>query len=109
MTEEPRLSPSGQVVPQISRQVADRAAISLQSALEAMDASRRSKVERRAKDVPTRYRMGYLRAACGLASPRQAIKSQCLECVGWVRREVALCTAPACPLYAYRPFVEATP
>ncbi|MBM4078134.1 MAG: hypothetical protein FJ278_00420 [Planctomycetes bacterium] len=107
MTEEARLSPSGQVVPQIPRQVADRAAKSLQSALEAMDAARRSKVEQRARDCPTRHRLAYLRAACGLASPRQAIRAQCSECLGWERREVALCTALACPLYAYRPFVEA--
>lgn len=32
----------------------------------------------------------------------KAIKSQCQECVGWVDREVHLCTAPKCSLYSYR-------
>jgi len=33
---------------------------------------------------------------------RPAIRSFCLECVGYVSSEVAQCTSVACPLYEYR-------
>ena len=33
----------------------------------------------------------------------EAIKAFCWECVGWEWQEVNHCTAPACPLYPYRP------
>ena len=65
--------------------------------------ARTSAVEARLAQMPPTCRNGYLRALGG-RSPRAAIKSFCLECVGWQRREVALCTAAACPLWAYRPF-----
>jgi len=38
------------------------------------------------------------------ASPRDAIKSQCLECLGYDRKAIAECTSWACPLWEYRPF-----
>jgi hypothetical protein len=38
------------------------------------------------------------------ASPRQAIKAFCAECVGYDRDAVAGCTACACPLWRYRPY-----
>jgi len=37
------------------------------------------------------------------ASPRQAIKAQCHECMGYDRVAVTECTAYACPLWNYRP------
>ena len=55
-------------------------------------------------EMPSSYRPLYLKAVLGKASPRNAIKAQCLECIGWERREVAACTAEACPLWAYRPY-----
>jgi len=49
--------------------------------------------------------MGILkRAYAGSASPRQAIKAFCLQCVGYQRQDVAGCTAVACPLHKYRPY-----
>lgn len=66
--------------------------------------SRRSKVAERLKSIPVRARLGYLAAAAGKASPRNAIKAFCLECVCWDRAEVRQCTSLACPMYAYRPF-----
>lgn len=33
-----------------------------------------------------------------------AMKFFCLECVGFVRQEVRLCTSPTCSLYPYRPY-----
>lgn len=53
--------------------------------------------------MPARYRGFYDRAMAG-NSRLAAMTSFCLECVGWDKKEVALCTAPACPLYPYRPY-----
>lgn len=71
--------------------------------------ARETAIRKRAADVPAKYRPGYLCAAQGKASPRRAIKSFCLECVMWLPEEVTLCTAPACPLFAYRPFQDSPP
>ena len=51
-------------------------------------------------DVPERYADMYKRARHG--SRASALRVFCLQCVGWSSREVKACTAPACPLYAYR-------
>ena len=44
------------------------------------------------------------RAFSGDASPRAAIKAQCLSCVGYERAAITNCTGWRCPLWAYRPF-----
>ena len=85
-------------------QTADSASHACAKVLNLLDPMRRVQVERRAEDAPQTCRLGYLRAAAGLASPRGAIKAFCLECVGWDRVAVAKCSAFACPLWAYRPF-----
>ena len=72
--------------------------------LSAIDPARRPAVGKRVAETPPSARRGYLRAAAGTASPRQAIKALCMECGGWQRDVVRFCTAVACPLYAYRPF-----
>jgi len=76
----------------------------IQGALSTIDPDRRPSVERLAAEMSVLYRNCYLKAAAGKASPREAIKAHCLECVGWERSESTLCTGTACPLYAYRPF-----
>jgi hypothetical protein len=43
-------------------------------------------------------------ARAGTASPRRAIKAKCLECVGFVRKDITHCTSLQCPLHAYRPY-----
>ena len=35
-------------------------------------------------------------------TPRRAIKKFCLECMCFVRSEIAVCTVPHCPLYPFR-------
>ena len=55
---------------------------------------------------PDTYKEHWMNACEGKASPKQAIKMFCLECVGWSRGEVARCPAKCCPLYALRPFKE---
>ena len=72
--------------------------------LSEMTSSRRTLVLKRAFEAPEAAQRGYLAAACGLASPRAGIKAFCMLCVYWKRVEVTLCTAEACPLWAYRPF-----
>ncbi len=47
------------------------------------------------------------RAFSGSASPRGAIKAQCLLCVGFDRNEVKNCSGYSCPLWAYRPYQDA--
>ena len=37
-----------------------------------------------------------------ITSPLKAIKCFCIECMGGQAREVKDCTAPNCPLYAFR-------
>ena len=60
-------------------------------------------IARRLSDMPETCRRTYLRAMQG-RSMSAAVKAFCMECVSWDRSEVARCTAPACPLYPYRPF-----
>ena len=40
----------------------------------------------------------------GTASKREAIKAFCLTCTGFLRADVAACTAVTCALHSYRPF-----
>lgn len=57
----------------------------------------------RLAEMPKTSRNTYLKAMKG-KSMGAAIKAHCSECMGWDRNEVRNCTAPACPLYPYRPF-----
>ena len=59
-------------------------------------------IAQRRAEMPKTYRATYNRAMKGL-SRKAAIRAQCLECVGWEREEVKLCTSPACSLFPYRP------
>lgn len=54
--------------------------------------------------MPSKYRKLFDRVTSGRASPREAIKLNCLECCGYVRNEIVLCNDLACALYAYRPY-----
>lgn len=57
--------------------------------------------------IPESLQSAHLRAIQGKASPREAIKAHCYECVAGIRREITLCTAAhSCPLYRYRPFQD---
>lgn len=53
------------------------------------------------RDVPVLYR-GI--AAEAVRSRAAAVKLFCLECVGYVRKDVTACTASACPLFRWRPY-----
>jgi len=68
-----------------------------------LEAPRRAKVVHRVSQMPQTSISTYLKAVRG-KSLAASVKAFCMECVCWKRREVALCTALACPLYAVRPF-----
>lgn len=50
------------------------------------------------------YRGVYRKALIGTASPRAAIKAQCLDCTGEDRIAITECGDRCCPLWQYRPF-----
>ncbi len=52
-------------------------------------------------DIPEKFRKLYQRAMKG-RSQSAAIRSFCLECVGYVQEEVHLCSDQDCPLFPYR-------
>lgn len=53
------------------------------------------------RDVPKKYCKLYNRAVSG-KSRKAAIRSFCLECVGYLENEVKACTDTGCPLFKYR-------
>lgn len=74
-----------------------------QDAMDRVTTTEWAQIEKRLAEMPFSMRYRYLQAMTG-KSLRAAVNSFCSECVGWVRDEVTKCTAPACPLYPYRPY-----
>jgi len=64
---------------------------------------RTQKIAERTRQIPKAYRAVYEKAVSG-KSLRAAVNAQCLECTGWQRKEITLCTAKNCSLYAVRPY-----
>lgn len=60
--------------------------------------------ERRIAETLPLYRGIMRRALDGTGGRANAIKAFCLHCTGDLRDQVTNCTAPACPLFAYRPY-----
>lgn len=73
-----------------------------------MDASLNEKITqtrgKRLSTIPESAQSVFQRSWAKKASPRQAIKAQCLECMGFDRKGIAGCTSYACSLWEYRPF-----
>lgn len=61
----------------------------------------------KADKMPKVYRNSYLSAVSGKATPRNAIKAFCIECMGYNRAEVSKCSTIDCPLNLYRPYKKA--
>lgn len=57
------------------------------------------------RNVPDIYKRTYSKAMSG-KSRKCGVKMMCLECCGYLRNEVALCSDNDCPLYQYRPFCK---
>ena len=53
-------------------------------------------------ELAPRYVGTFERAYAG-KSLRAAVNAFCCECMGFDASEIKLCTAPACPLWPYRP------
>jgi hypothetical protein len=66
--------------------------------------TREERVSKMIAAAPERTHGILRRAFDDVASPRDAIKAQCLACVGYDRQEVAKCTGYTCPLWGYRPY-----
>ena len=66
--------------------------------------SREQRVTKLVAEAGEVYRSVMLKAFNGTASPRSAIKAQCLQCVGYIRDDVTHCTGYTCALWAYRPY-----
>jgi len=58
------------------------------------------------EDAPSKASL-FERVFAGKAPPRAAIKAFCLECLQFSDDAIKTCTAPACPLFQYRPFQKA--
>lgn len=70
--------------------------------------ARAAQVERVIAAAPASAQNTLTQAFLGAASPRQAIKAQCLVCVGYDREAIRNCTGWSCPLWKYRPFQDGT-
>ncbi len=64
---------------------------------------RSEQIEQRRKQIPDIHRANYDKAMRG-RSMKAGVKAFCLECCGWQKEEVRLCSDLACPLYPYRPY-----
>ncbi len=64
-------------------------------------------ITNKADKMPKIYKKCYLSAVSGEASPRDAIKAFCSECMNYVRSEVRDCDTIDCPLNLYRPYKKA--
>ena len=58
----------------------------------------------RMQGVPISRRKLFERVYSGKASPRSAIKAFCQQCLNFNENDIRTCTAPACPLFEYRPY-----
>ena len=73
-----------------------------QSRMREMESKLNERQLKRYNDIPERYKFNYLKAVLGSRSC--AVKAFCLECVQWDKKEVELCSSPACPLFNHRPY-----
>ena len=60
-----------------------------------------ARIQDRLNQMPRWERATYKRAMAG-TSRQAAMDAFCSMCVGWDRKEVTLCSDPACPLFPYR-------
>jgi hypothetical protein len=61
-------------------------------------------VSKRIAEAGDLYRPLMRKAYAGDCSPRQAIKAQCLICVGYDRDSITHCSGYSCPLHSFRPY-----
>lgn len=69
------------------------------------DPERVRMLQQASEDFPSKIGL-FKRCFRGEASPRAAIKAQCVVCLWGDHDGIRECKAPACPLWMYRPFVN---
>ncbi len=69
------------------------------------DAKRAKMLRQVSEDAPSRLGL-FERVYSSLASPREAIKAQCLACRWMDEAAIRECTATQCTLWEFRPFVR---
>jgi hypothetical protein len=69
-----------------------------------MSQNRAKVVAKRLSEASELYRPLLKKAYEGTASPRQAIKAFCLQCVGYERDSITHCTSLGCPIFMFRPY-----
>jgi hypothetical protein len=69
--------------------------------------NRDEQIVKRLSQMPVTCRGAYKKAV-EHKSMRSALNSQCLECCGYQRKEVSVCSDLGCPIYSYRPFQKRT-
>lgn len=69
------------------------------------DAKRAKMLGQVSRDSPSRLGL-FRRVYSSRASPREAIKAQCLHCCWMDEAAICECTATQCTLWEFRPFVR---
>lgn len=67
-------------------------------------AKRDAQVAKMITNAPTSAQGVLKRAFLGSGGRQNAIRAQCLVCVGYLRLEITNCTGWSCPLWRYRPY-----
>lgn len=68
--------------------------------------ARNKRVEAVLTEAPESVKNCLKLAFSGSGGKTNAIKAQCLTCMGYDRAAIKACTGYSCPLWAYRPFQE---
>lgn len=63
------------------------------------------RLEQVSKHAPGKLNL-FLRVYRRQATPRQAIKATCLDCMGLIENEIRECSSKACPLWSLRPYTQ---
>ncbi len=54
--------------------------------------------------VPDKHKLATLRALTGQTAKSAALKQKCLQCCGYQREEISVCTVITCALHPVRPY-----
>lgn len=71
---------------------------------EFLDPKRATMMRQVSEDAPGKAGL-FQRVFLGMASPREAIKAQCLHCCWMDEVGIRDCTATSCPLWSFRPYL----
>jgi hypothetical protein len=55
-------------------------------------------------ETPPRFKVLALKVLEGRVTPRQAIKAKCLDCMGYIIKDIRNCPSTTCELHRFRPF-----